>query len=337
MNETITIDKSSFLKSCSAILYDFKFNKYEVESCIKSWQYAHDSEKYSHGFDRLQWLTSEIKLGTIIPNSTIEKVDNTLICKYNGNKSLGYSAADMIIKNLRKNVLKNGLAIATLSDCYPTGCLGQYTEYLAENGLISIVISSSPARVSPYNGNKKVFSTLGHSFGFPAKIPYIYDSSVSSITHGAILNYHKLKIPLPSETILNEAGQFVVDANDVFDSNNIFKGVIAIAGQKNAHRWSGLAGSLELLCKLALTPGNTSSRGYSFFLGIDPNMFMEKEDYFKMVQDLEEQIKFSTTQIGKIVNFAGENSYFKRNKNKNNKEITIGKEIYNFIEKYDCK
>src|SRR5690606_13836203 len=96
----------------------------------------------------------------------------------------------------------------------------------------------------------------------------------------------------------------------------LFDGVIAVAGGIHAHKFSGLAGSLELLAKLALV-GKSGVGSYSFFMSISPQLFGSVTDYQSLVTELQEQIlDAKPTKKTKKVYFAGQQSYLKRQQNK---------------------
>ncbi len=331
----IDIDIEIAKKKSKAILSSIGFSQKEIKSILNSWIFASLSEKYSHGFDRIPWLYQLVLKGKITPNSKIIiENKNSLVSNIVGKRSLGYLAAEIATSEAISITKKNGVGFATAYDTYPTGCMGQYVNTITDHGYIGLVITHSTKRVSPFQGNSNVFSTCGHSFGFPSNnIPYIYDSSVGSITNGQLMIYHKNQKDLPEETVLTESGTDTTKVNSVFDHSGIFNGIIKIAGGINAHKFSGLAGSHELLTQLATLnkPKNISS--YSFFMSIDPNLFGEINEYKNLVSEFQKEIKSSNTKGNKVY-FAGEQSYLKREKNKNIKQISITKETQLFLDKF---
>lgn len=276
-----------------------------------------------------------VENGKIQPNTTISTEHiNSLVSNVVGAKSLGYLAAECATQEVIKITKKNGLGFVTAYDVYPTGCMGQYVHTITEAGYIGIVITHSSKRVSPYQGNSSVFSTCGHSFGFPSKdIPYIYDSSVGAITNGQLMLHYKNQKDLPEEIVLTKDGIKTTKVNSVFDELGVFNGIIKIAGEKNAHKFSGFAGSLELLAQLAILNRPHNINSYSFFMSIDPNLFGKSDEYKTLVSKFQDEIKSSNT-TGTEVFFAGEQSYLKREKNKKAKRIRITEKTQLFLEQY---
>ncbi|MCL4416847.1 MAG: Ldh family oxidoreductase [Actinobacteria bacterium] len=315
------------------ILRNLGFNNNEIDATIRSWSYASLSEKYSHGFDRVVWLIDTVKKGKIIPNSAFKVSLNGIFADIKGNKSLGYLAAEKAIDVAIEAGRKLGIGVTTISDCYPTGCMGQYTEKITESDLIGIAISHSPLRVAPFGTTEKIFSTMGHSFGFPSSgIPYIHDSSVGAITNGEIMSLHSAKKLLPVGNVYTNEGKSTRKTKDVIDEAGNFIGVIAIAGGRDGYKMSGLAGSLELLANLARINSDSKVDGYSLFMAINPSFFGDKTTFKNMTRDLEERIiKANKLRQESEVFFSGKKSFSLRRKNSRKKTVKISSNTYNFL------
>lgn len=328
-----TVLKSQLKKRIIAKLSNLGFNIDEIHACVRSWEYASLSEKYSHGFDRILWLKEMIQRNRIIPNISLRESSHGIITHIEGKKSLGYLAAEKAIHKIIIAAKQIGVGIATISDCYPTGCMGEYTENITQSNQIGIAISHSSPRVTAFGAIDKVFGTMGHSFGFPAKIPYIYDSSIGSMTNGTIMHHYLTKTLFPENSVFTKEGVMTLNPFDVMDENGIFNGIIAIAGGKHSHKMSGLAGSLELLASLALLNSNINSDAYSFFMAIDPSFFGKEIEYRNIVTQLEDKITHARKINGSCghIYYAGQKSYLLRKKNSLKKTVKISNETYKYL------
>jgi len=327
-----SINKKLLYSKISKQLKSAHFNEDEVGAIIRSWEYAHLSEKYSHGFDRLPWLLEMVRVQKVVPNTQITIKNNGLVTTIAGSKGLGYLAAEKAVQEVIKLGKTNGIGFATIYNCYPTGCIGQYTEYITQATLIGFVITHSSPRVAPHGSTEAIFSTEGHSFGFPSNdIPYIYDSSVGAITNGQIMLLNKLGKSLPPKSVLSTNGAFTENLNDVIDEKGIFNGVIASAGGEHAHKISGLTGSLELLAQLALVD-KTKTGSYSFFMSVNPSLFGNPVKYQSLVSELQSQIHNSKSESkDQRVYFAGQQSYMKRQQNKEKDFVSISEETFKLL------
>lgn len=329
------IKKKDLLRMTKKKLLLLGFSKQEVLATIRSWMFASDSGKLSHGFDRLEWLIDNVSSGKIIPSGEVNLNKRGFVFNIKGNKTLGYSVAESATKLIIKSAKKNGIGIATFSDCYPTGCMGQYTEEIVKNGLVGFVISSSPPKVSIHGGVSSVLGTMGHSFGFPSEdIPYIYDSSIGAITNGELQKIMKDEMSLPNKTVFNKNGEYAKDGKELVDNLGKFNGVISIAGDRYSHRFSGLGVSLELFCKLALISENSTSTktGYSFFMALNPSSFGDENYFRELVYEMQQKVKDSTRlRKDDEIFFAGEKSYKLRQKNVKSDSMLISERIYNLL------
>lgn len=327
-----SINKQQLFSTIFQKLSTIGFNQNEVNAIIRSWEYAQLSEKYSHGFDRLPWLLEMVQAGKVVPNKPLSVKNNGLVTSIEANKGLGYLAAEKATETVIALGKDKGVGFVTVYNCYPTGCMGQYTEAIAQDGLIGFAITHSPPRVAPHGGSEAVFSTSGHSFSFPSQdAPYIYDSSVGATTNGQIMILHKLGKKLPTGSVLSKNGQFTENTSDVINEKGLFDGVIASAGGIHAHKMSGLAGSLELLASLGLV-GKPKVGSYSFFMAINPELFGTKEEYKSLVSELQEHIVSSKPiTAGQKVYFAGQQSYMKRHQNRKKDQVLLSNETFTVL------
>ncbi len=330
-----TVNNTDLKEKTTQILIEAGFNASEITAANNAWEYAAFSEKYDHGYDRISWLLEMVKQGKIIPNSPTSTEKKGVIAHISGKKSLGYSAAEGAVQSVIETAKNKGIGITTVVDCFPTTCMGQYTETITKENLIGIAISHSPLRVSAYGTADKVFGTTGHSMGFPSEtIPYIYDSSVGALTYGEVMQHYTTKTPFPKDMVFTKEGKVTENPSDVFDENGIFSGIIAIAGGKDAHKMSGLAGSLELLTRLALLgkESDVTISGYSLFIALNPSFFGDAEAYKALVSQLEEQITNARKKDGvENVYFAGQRSYNVRNKNAKSNAVLISDKTYQLL------
>lgn len=317
------------------ILTKAGFNSSEIVAANNSWEYAALSEKYSHGYDRISWLLEMVKQGEVKPNSPTSTTKKGVISHIYGNKSLGYSATEGAVQAVIDTAKDHGIGIATVVDCYPTGCMGQHTEIITKENLIGIAISHSPLRVTAYGTADSVFGTSGHSIGFPSDtIPYIYDSSLGALTNGEVMRHYANKKPFPKKTIFTKEGKETEDPMDVIDKNGLFNGIISIAGGRDAHKISGLAGSLELLTQLALISRkiDLDASAYSLFIALNPSFFGDSDVYKSLVTKLELSIINARKQDGvNAVYFAGQRSFNTRKKNAQSNLIVISDKTYQLL------
>ena len=142
------------------------------------------------------------------------------------------------------------------------------------------------------------------------------------------------KTPFPKDTVFTKEGKATENSSDVIDENGIFNGIIAIAGGKDAHKMSGLAGSLELLTKLALISrkSDENASAYSLFIALNPAFFGDAEAYKTLVTELEDKIITARKKDGvENVYYAGQRSYNVRNKNAQSNTVLLSDKTYQLL------
>ncbi len=313
----ILMDEATVRRRVTAALSGLGFAPAEIASTLTSWLYAEYSGKTGHGLERLPWLTQLVTSAKVVPAQPLTTTVNGFHTDVSGERALGYSAADAAVSQAVRLGREKGLAVVTMAGCYPTGCMGQYTEAMVDHGLIGIAISHSPARVAPYGGASAVFSTTGHSFGFPSAgpVPFIYDSSVGAVTNGQVMAAYKANAPVPAGVLSKHSAGQAERFDEVFGTNGAFDGIIGLAGGDQAHKVSGWAGSLELLMRLALLPGagRTRQENYSIFVAIDPAWFGDAAAYRALVSGLQASINGARPAPGAgAPQFPGERSFQSR-------------------------
>lgn len=316
----VWITEANLRRAVDAVLTSEGCTPEEVESALQSWLYAEYSEKPSHGIDRLPWLREMIRSGKIVPGRSTSVTRNGFHVHIGGERAMGYSAADLAVREAIRAAAVGGVSFVTVSDCYPTGCMGQYVEAIADAGMIGIAISHSPPRVAPYGATSAVYGTTGHSFGFPSAggVPYVYDSSVGTATNGEVMKAFRDGAPVPPRLFRSVDGVEAASYEALMAANGTFNGVIGVAGGPHAHRISGFAGSLELLLRLALLPGGGGrvAENYSIFIAVDPSYFGDAAVYRELVQSLQDVVRSARPeQDGAPVHFAGEQSWHRRRRN----------------------
>jgi len=295
------------------------FNQAEIESCVRSWQFGSFTEKYSHGFDRLPWLIEQVRRKKVNPDGAYPIKTTGNLVRLAGDWSLGYHAVDLLIESMIVEAPKWPIMMGVITNAYPTGCIGQYAMRLADEGYVSIFVSSSPARVAPHGGEKAVFPTLGHAIGLPGKTEhYIYDSSVGRTTNG------ELQLAATGATASFEwfDNRTVIDEetySGLSDGSVKPDGLtIKVAGGDDGHKFSGLAGALSLLVA-GLTEDIPGSYGNSTLILINPSLFAGEDNVRSWTQRLQAEIESS----GSDVRFAGQSMQAKLKANMDATTVSV--------------
>lgn len=145
------------------------------------------------------------------------------------------------------------------------GMLGVYARHLAIDGLVTIFIANSPAKVAPYRGHSAAVGTNPFALGFPRgttakmEFPLVIDYSTSLLTMGVLKRHQQSGEPLAEGTAMDALGCPTTDPSEV----------ASLLPRGLAGSLQGL--SIELMARSLLTDGRPKAPGRgAFLLVLDP-------------------------------------------------------------------
>jgi len=108
--------------------------------------------------------------------------------RWDGNGAVGYIALARAVE-AQVAAPPGHARVVVLSRCFPTGYLGHWVRRLAENGLVSALTATSPARLAHPEGGEPLAGTNPLAIGIPSSEgrPLVVDVSMGKVTHGDVL------------------------------------------------------------------------------------------------------------------------------------------------------
>ena len=88
-----------------------------------------------------------------------------------------------------------------------------YSEMALRHDYVGVASSNGDPHVAPWGGRDPVFGTCPMSYAIPAAIekPIIFDGSMSSMSHGAVVHAARDRVRLPGKWLVDEDGHFTDD------------------------------------------------------------------------------------------------------------------------------
>lgn len=219
---------------------------------------------------------------------------------------------------------ESGIYTVLSRNCNTFGAASYYTNVMAENGLIGIAFSNSPAAMPVANGAEPMLGTNPVAFSCPSKSQgtIMFDMATSVVAKSKFEMYRQEGKELPEGWALDS------DGNPTNDPITAIKGlVMPMAGFKGygiAMMIDIIAGALSGAAYL-----NTVNKFYSgtntpmnvgqTFIAIDPTI-VYGEEFLLLMDRYIEKIRDSKAADGKIVIVPGDR---RRNEKKNAKENGI--------------
>jgi LDH2 family malate/lactate/ureidoglycolate dehydrogenase len=197
---------------------------------------------------------------------------------------------------------KQGIGMAVVRDADITAALGWYAHVAIREHMIGLAINNTTPLLAPWGSDAKILGSQPFAIGTPSARhhPILFDSTLASMSNGAIEAAHQRGEALPPGVALDAHGKPTVDP------------IEALAGQvlpMGGYRGYGLALMWEVLTGVLgggrMTPNVGGAApldkapGISLFcLAIDPAASMPYEAFVSRVDDLIDQMHAASPAPG---------------------------------------
>lgn len=171
--------------------------------------------QHSHGIRRLPVLAARLDSG--VTTSGIEPAmewQGSSRLEVDGRRGLGPAVAHKVLDEIIRRAEETGAAVASVSNSGHLGMLAPYTERMADEGVIGIVLTTSEALVAPWGGSRAMVGTNPIGIGIPTDDePLVLDMSTAAVSAGKVLDYAARGQELPPGWAVDEHGEPTTDAS----------------------------------------------------------------------------------------------------------------------------
>ncbi len=259
----------------------------------------------SHGVIRVPVYIRWKKMGSVVPDQTVERVvDTPSLAVVDGRFGYGQTVAPQAVRIGIEKCKASGLAAVALRNAGHIGRVGDWAEMAAAEGLVSVhfVNAAGSVLVAPYGGVERRMSTAPYCVGIPrqGQGPIVLDFATSIVAEGKVLVASRGGKKLPKGALIDLDATLSEDPEVLYGpltaegqrDHGQGKGAIRAFGE---HKGSGLAFICELLGG-ALTGTGATGPNRRFANGmfaiyvdpkvVDPGNFFDREisryvTYFK--------------------------------------------------------
>jgi LDH2 family malate/lactate/ureidoglycolate dehydrogenase len=258
----------------------------------------------THGMTRLAIYLKRIKLGLINPKPSMTFDQNFPVAAVlNADNGLGQIAGEKAINKAIEMAKTYGLGAVGVRNSQHFGALGFYCNVAAKKEVICIAFTNSEPALPPWGSYEAYFGTNPIAMGVPIKddAPVIIDLSTSIVARGKIISASKQKAPIPEGWALDPEGNPTTDADKA-----LIGSVLTMAGPKGY----ALAMMVDILSGILTGSGsgrnvhsmykdlkNPADVGH-FFICINIEAFMPKEEFYAKIKKMKEEIKSSAMRQG---------------------------------------
>lgn len=160
-----------------------------------------------------------------------------------------------------------GMGAVTIQRCNHIGRLGEYAEWIAQNGMIGTVLCNSSPLVAPHGGRTRLLGTNPIAYGIPRggeQAPVVIDFATSGVAEGKLKVARAKKKKLAAGLIVDKTGAPSVDPDDFYAGGAL----LPMGAPLSGHKGYCLSVMCELLGGALSGSGPSGSTSYKWGNGV---------------------------------------------------------------------
>jgi len=277
----------------------------------------------THGTYLLKVISMRVDGGQLKLPTTPEIIsDKGAIALIDGRNGIGMVAGHLALELAMEKAKRDGIGMALIRNTNNIGCLGCYTQYAAEHGMIAIMSCNAAPAMAPWGAAEKFLGTNPIAISIPAKkVNFTADMATSVVARGKIREALRKGISIPENWALDAEGKPTTDPGRALEGT-----LMPIGGPKG----SALAMAVDIISGL-LSGSGYGNRLKSFHIlegptGVGASCIMIDVSHFMELKNFKELMVnyFTTVKALKKADWVeeilipGEIEYRKEQKSKEN-------------------
>lgn len=205
------------------------------------------------------------------------------------------------------------------------GAQSYYVEKIAQNNLIGLVCSRSPAATTGFGSIDPLFGTNPIGFGFPTdQEPLVFDAATSAITwYGLVLAKAKGE-SIPEGLAIDSEGNMTTDPDRAMSG--------ALLSFDKSYKGAGFALVIEMLAGPLIGGAYIDNQTFeeewgTLVLAIDPELFVDIDKFKAAASELVAKIRVSRTKPGHTIRLPGDHTRARYQRAEKEGEVEIPQEI----------
>jgi (2R)-3-sulfolactate dehydrogenase (NADP+) len=168
----------------------------------------------SHGMAYVPTYCEHLGCGKVNRNAAPRSTVDAAIVKVDADSGFAHPAITLGFSDLVPLARDLGIAVMAVQNSYNCGVLGYHTEHLAEQGLVALGFTNSPASIAAWGGRRPVFGTNPWSLAVPSRsggAAFVLDQSASVVAKSEVMKHQRKGEPIPLGWALDSEGQPTTD------------------------------------------------------------------------------------------------------------------------------
>lgn len=258
-----TIDLKSLAELATAALVAGNCSEANAKSVAAALVAADADGLASHGVSRVPFYADQAASGKLAGHA-VPVLEGRAACaiRVDAGDGFAYPAIRLGLEHAANICREAGVAVLSIGNSHHCGALGYHVEQAAEEGLMALGFSNTPAGIAPWGGSRGSFGTNPIGFACPrrGKPPLVVDLSLSAVARGKIMLAQKRGEPIPLGWALDGEGRATTDPQAALGGT-----MVPVGEAKGA----ALAMMVELMTA-ALSGANFAFEASSFFTADGP-------------------------------------------------------------------
>lgn len=169
----------------------------------------------SHGLARAPAYADQVASGKVDGRAfPVQERSGDAVVRIDAGFGFAFPAIDLALEAALALTPRTGVTAASVRNSHHAGAMGRHVERLAENGLVGLAFTNSPAAIAPWGGRTGLYGTNPIAFACPRprRSPLVVDLSLSKVARGKIMVAAKRGEPIVEGWALDAEGHPTVDA-----------------------------------------------------------------------------------------------------------------------------
>ena len=167
-----------------------EMSNHDAEIIARHLVLAETDGQLGHGLSRVKSYIEQIQSGKVNIRSSINaEFQGKGWLALDADHGFAFPALDQAYLQTTPLILEHGALLVTINKSHHAGVLGHHVERYAEQGIVALMFSNTPAAMAPWGGSTPIFGTNPIAFACPRgnDFPLVIDLSLAKVARGKVM------------------------------------------------------------------------------------------------------------------------------------------------------
>lgn len=165
-------------------------SNHDAEIIARHLVLAETDGQLGHGLSRVKSYIEQIQSGKVNIRSSINaEFQGKGWLVLDADHGFASPALDQAYLQTTPLIHEHGALLVTINKSHHAGVLGHHVERYAEQGVVALMFSNTPAAMAPWGGSTPIFGTNPIAFACPRgnEFPLVIDLSLAKVARGKVM------------------------------------------------------------------------------------------------------------------------------------------------------